>query len=87
MASAIDINVAVEEALVCEIARLKKRVEELEEALTPSVETKLAYIGEFYVRLHEVDEDGNQNLRVVNIPWITIKEIMSAISRRALENK
>lgn len=33
MASAIDINVAVEEALVCEISRLRKRVKELEEAL------------------------------------------------------
>jgi len=55
----------------------------LREALTPSAETKAAYMGEFSVSLPDWDEDGNEIMRRINVPWTTIKEIMAAISSRA----
>ena len=61
--------------------------ERLRAALTPSAETKAAYMGEFSVPLPDVDEDGNEVMRRANVPWVTIKEIMAAISRRALAGK
>jgi hypothetical protein len=58
-------------------------VEALREALTPSGETKAAYIGEFKFRVHAYDEDGNEKWWDEDVPWTTIKEIMAAISKRA----
>jgi hypothetical protein len=49
----------------------------LREALTPSAETKAAYIGEFKFTAYEADE------AFVTVPWTTIKEIMAAIMKRA----
>jgi len=46
------------------------RIEQLEAALTPSAETKAAYMGEFRFIFGEYTP---------NVPWITIKEIMAAI--------
>jgi hypothetical protein len=51
-------------------------VERLRGALTPSGETKAAYIGENHFR------DGNN--RLVTVPWTTTKEIMKMILDRAL---
>lgn len=59
------------------------RLKELKKALTPSTETKAAYICEFSVPLPDKDEDGNEVMRHINVPWITIKEIMSAIRNLA----
>lgn len=67
---------------------LIERVKRLEYALTPSADTKAAYMGEFRmgVRLHA--PNGDEDYRSVQIPWTTIKEIMKAISARAaLEGK
>lgn len=68
-------------------AALRARVAKLEEALTPSAETKAAYMGEFSMNIPEFDDDGNEYIRPTNIPWTSIKEIMKAIARRALEEK
>lgn len=48
-------------------------------ALTPSADTKAAYIGEFQFQFPERDEEGNDVMRNINVPWTTIKEIMRAI--------
>jgi hypothetical protein len=57
-----------------------------QEALTPSAETKAAYIGEFSVPLPDIDNDGNEVMRSINVPWTTIKQIMAAIRARAESN-
>ena len=63
-------------------------VERLREAITPSGDTKAAYMGEFSFTIMqtEEDEDGDMVDRPVNVlvPWTTIKEIMAAIGARAL---
>lgn len=64
--------------------RLSAQVERLKEALTPSAETKRAYIGEFSVRFPVFDDDGNECFREINVPWTTIKEVMKAISGRGV---
>jgi len=61
----------------------KARIAQLEAALTPSAETKAAYMGEFRIPFHTVDEDGNEVMIYPNVPWTTIKEIMAAIRARA----
>lgn len=53
------------------------------EALTPSEGTKAAYMGEFTMKIPMVNEDGDEFMQSVNVPWITIKEIMAAIRTRA----
>ena len=55
----------------------------LREALTPSAETKAAYMHEFRMTIPGVGDDGAEYTRTVNIPWTTIKEIMAAIRNRA----
>ena len=53
------------------------------EALTPSADTKAAYMGEFSIPLSIQDEEGNDVMLRPNVPWTTIKEIMKAICARA----
>ena len=55
----------------------------LVEALTPSGETKAAYIGEFHFDVEDRDADGEDCLRRVTVPWTTVKEIMATIRARA----
>ena len=55
----------------------------LAEALTPSAETKAAYIGEFSFPIEVSDEDGDPVTISVTVPWTTTKEIMAAIRCRA----
>lgn len=55
----------------------------LEEALTPSAETKAEYIGEFSLTVVDRDEDGEEIYRKVLVPWDAIKEIMAAIRQRS----
>lgn len=62
---------------------LKADYERLRAALTPSAETKAAYIGEFHFTEESYDEDGQVYYRKVAVPWTIIKEIMAAISARA----
>lgn len=66
------------------IRELKAENARLREALTPSAETKAAYMGEFQFNLPDLDEDGNEYTRHVNVPWTTIKEVMELIFNRAL---
>ena len=68
------------------ISTLEAENKRLREALTPSGATKNAYMGEFYFKIDDRDEDGNECRREVMVPWTTIKEIMNAIENRALEN-
>ena len=60
-----------------------ERERRLEEALTPSAETKAAYIGEFRWAEEREDEDGETYVEFHDVPWTTIKEIMKAIKARA----
>ena len=66
-----------------EIHSLIVENQKLRAALTPSGETKVAYMGEFSVPLPEFDEDGNEVWRNINVPWTTIKEIMVVILQHA----
>ena len=71
------------------------RVKELEGALTPSAETKAAYMGEFTIAIERVvniddepddeAEGATDPYEHISVPWRTIKEIMTAI--RALASK
>jgi hypothetical protein len=64
------------------------------EALTPSAETKAAYIGEFTIAVERiVNEDlepedesdaAPDPYEHIMVPWTTIKEIMAAIRARAM---
>lgn len=65
------------------VAERDRTIAALREALTPSVETKREYSGEFSFSIDEVDEDGNEYYRGLTVPWTTIKEIMAAIKARA----
>lgn len=60
-----------------EIARMRA-------ALTPSAETKAAYMGEFWIPLPDRDEDGEECMRRINVPWTVTKKIMAAIRKQAL---
>lgn len=55
----------------------------LEDALTPSAETKYAYHGEFSFTDWRVDENGVEQGYQMVVPWTTVKEIMAAIRARA----
>lgn len=80
---ATDENAAYIVECVNSHASLVEEVERLREALTPSGETKAAYMGEFLIGLPDVDENGIEYTRKINVPWTTIKEIMAAIRERA----
>lgn len=58
------------------LADSRAEVERLREALTPSGETKAAYIGEFSF---EIGDDGE----AATVPWSAVKDIMRAILARA----
>jgi len=75
------------------LASARQQIDALTEALTPSGETKAAYIGEFTIAVERhVDEDGEVDDEAeghadpyehITVPWTTIKEIMAAIRARA----
>lgn len=54
----------------------------LVEALTPSADTKAAYIGEFAFTV-TLRAGNHEDYRRIEVPWTTIKEIMAAIYDRA----
>lgn len=80
----VDRAVMTSGQLAAENAELRARIEKLEEALTPSAETKAAYIGEFRMTIRRVDEYGDDQSLDVPVSWTAIKEIMKAIRARAL---
>lgn len=57
--------------------------ERLRAALTPSGNTKAAYIGEFSFTIEDRDEDGEEWPREITVPWATVKVIMKAIREYA----
>jgi predicted HicB family RNase H-like nuclease len=63
-----------------------RRFASLEEALTPSPDTKTEYSGEFKFHIDESSETGEPYSRAVTVPWTTIKDIMKMIRKRATEN-
>ncbi len=58
-------------------------VDAVVEALTPSGDTKAAYMGEFHFQRTTINEDGDEVAVKTYVPWTTIKEIMEAIRERA----
>jgi hypothetical protein len=69
--------------LAAENAGQAERIAKLEEALTPSGDTKAAYMGEFSFPPTMRDDDGDEFDAKIPVPWTTIKEIMAAIKARA----
>lgn len=70
--------------LLARLEALSAEREGLIEALTPSGETKAAYIGEFkFKTCVGFDEDSHDIMAEITVPWTTIKEIMAAIAARA----
>jgi hypothetical protein len=55
----------------------------LQEALTPSIDTKSAYVGTFVYSVDGFDDDGNACSDEVCVPWHAIKDIMKVIRERA----
>ena len=60
------------------------QLEKTHSALTPSPDTKGAYMGEFQFNFPAYDADGRERMFTPNIPWTAIKEIMAAIADHAL---
>lgn len=70
--------------IVAERDRLRAERDRLLAALTPNAETKRAYIGEFHFHAEiGVDENGDDAVARVMVPWTTVKDIMAAILTRA----
>jgi hypothetical protein len=63
--------------------QIMPNAERYKEALTPSCETKAAYMSEFSIDFPMFDENGDEFTQQVTVPWTTIKDIMAAISKRA----
>ena len=72
-----------EDTLRAQLAQARAEVERLREALTPSVGTKTAYIGEFKFHVAIFDKDGDEYVVEADVPWPTIKDIMAVIKARA----
>lgn len=71
-------------ALLPLIAALQEEcLDAYREALTPSADTKAAYIGEFSFNVPQILENEEERGVSVYVPWTTTKEIMAAILKRA----
>ena len=51
--------------------------------LTPSADTKAAFMGEFTFSEIQTDEAGVEHSVQKTVPWVTVKEIMAAIRAKA----
>lgn len=71
---------------IAEKETTEARIKALEEALTPSGDTKAAYIGEFAFPLVYTDDNGDSATTSVTVPWTAVKDIMAAITARATLN-
>ena len=65
-------------------ARYISAFKHLTAALTPSPETKAAYIGEFQFLFPVKDDEGKEVRYTPNVPWVTIKQIMDRIHEAGL---
>jgi hypothetical protein len=59
------------------------RIAALEAALTPSEETKFAYMGEVNFWHTDFDEGGNEHRLRLDVPWTSIKTLMKLIRENA----
>ena len=66
-----------------EVAEAQAKIARLTEALTPSGDTKAAYMGEFEFIVFGMNDDGEECSHKITVPWTAIKEIMAAIKARA----
>lgn len=66
-----------------ELSKAKAEAAALREALTPSGETKVAYIGKFSFRFLIGRDLRGPVHATPNVPWTTINEIMAAIRAHA----
>jgi hypothetical protein len=71
------------DAVLALIEPVMEENERLREALTPSADTKAAYIGEFKMPVVRVDECGDEYTEQITVSWDVTKEIMAAIKARA----
>jgi septal ring factor EnvC (AmiA/AmiB activator) len=61
---------------------LKEKDRELgayKNALSPSSETKAAYIGEIEWTRSNINDDGEEELEILSLPWTEMKEFMALI--------
>lgn len=61
---------------------LKEKDKELgayKNALSPSSETKAAYIGEIEWTRSNFDENGVEEVEILSLPWVEMKEFMALI--------
>lgn len=71
------------DAARADLQQANREIARLREALEPSGDTKAAYIGEFSFYIPLQDDEGEEVLHKVYVPWDITKEIMKAISNRA----
>lgn len=69
--------------LRADLAEAREKIARLTEALTPSGDTKAAYMGEFEFIVFGMNDDGEECSHKITVPWTAIKEIMAAIKARA----
>jgi len=75
---------ARDERMKAEGAReAQAKIARLTEALTPSGDTKAAYMSEFEFIVFGMNDDGEECSHKITVPWTAIKEIMAAIKARA----
>lgn len=86
-AAAARIGDAIGRQVVRPLEDMRALIARFTEALTPSGDTKAAYHGEFYFEIEDRDEDGEECLRRICVPWTTVKEIMAAIHGRAAKSR
>lgn len=73
--------------LIAQRAELLEENTRLREALTPSADTKAAYIGEVkFTASTGFDEDGCEVWQDITVPWTTTKDIMAMIISRATQS-
>lgn len=77
---------ALIQSLQALIEDARERERAATEALTPSGDTKAAYMGEFSFSVEVAHPRLGSEHRSIDVPWTTIKEIMAAIRARARLN-
>lgn len=68
---------------IADLTAMTAERDRMREALAPSAETKAAYIGEFSFNVELAHPRLGAEVRSIDVPWTTIKDIMGAIRERA----
>ena len=61
------------------IRMLQGQIDAYRAALTPSSETKAAYIGEVKFKQDYTDENGEEHIESILVPWTSMKEFMALV--------